>query len=90
MANPNDSAARNDALGFIEQTIYANEDNSPAVTWRDDEVRELLYEIAERLRLDCECEDREAILGLDGMTCGTCGADIEESLLMPVQPNGSE
>ena len=80
MSNPTSDSARSDALGYIEQTIYANEDNSPAVTWTHAEVREMLFDIAERLRLDCDCEDREAIVTDDGMTCGTCGVEIEPYL----------
>lgn len=38
-----------DALGFIDQTIYANEDSGPRVTWRNAEVLELLAEIRRML-----------------------------------------
>jgi hypothetical protein len=34
-----------DALGFIDQTIYANSDNGASVTWRDDEVMNLLGDV---------------------------------------------
>lgn len=51
MSNETPDAARLDALGYVEQTIYANEDSSPAITWRNDEVVELLREVAERLRV---------------------------------------
>lgn len=41
--------ALHDALGFIDQTVYANEDSSPRVKWRNGEVLELLAEIRHRL-----------------------------------------
>lgn len=44
------AADRIEALGFIEQTIYANEDSPGTVTWRNDEVLGLLRDIAERVR----------------------------------------
>lgn len=31
-----------DAVGFIDQTLYANEDNRPEVRWTNAEVVELL------------------------------------------------
>ena len=34
-----------DAIGFIDQTIYANDDSRPDLHWRNDEVLELLGEI---------------------------------------------
>ena len=52
MSNPTEDEARTDALGYVEQTIYANEDNGVFVVWKNAEVLELLEEIAERLRLD--------------------------------------
>ena len=57
MSNPTADEAVLDALGYVEQTIYSNEDNSPAVTWTNAEVLELLGEIAERLTIDGCCED---------------------------------
>lgn len=41
--------ALHDALGFIDQTVYANEDNSHRVKWRNSEVLELLAEIRAKL-----------------------------------------
>lgn len=50
MSATTEQAGWRDALGYVEQTIYANSDGSPAVTWRNSEVINLLTEIAERLR----------------------------------------
>jgi hypothetical protein len=44
------AADRVDALGFIEQTIYANADSPDTVTWRNGEVLDLLRDVAQRLR----------------------------------------
>jgi len=41
--------AAHDALGYIDQTIYANEDASPRLKWRNSEVLDLLCEIRTRL-----------------------------------------
>lgn len=57
MSNETPDVARLDALGFVEQTMYANEDSSPSLTWRNDEVMSLLAEIAERLRVEVETHD---------------------------------
>lgn len=45
-----------DALGFIDQTIYANEDSNPLTSWRNEEVLALLAEI--RTKLLAEPVDR--------------------------------
>jgi hypothetical protein len=45
-----EQSARVDALGFVEQTIYANEDSDDSVVWRNSEVLSMLIEVAERLR----------------------------------------
>jgi hypothetical protein len=37
------------AVGFIDQTIYANEDNGAGATWRNDEVLGLLREVRRQL-----------------------------------------
>lgn len=38
-----------DTVGFIDQTIYANEDSSPDVSWKNSEVLELLGDIRARI-----------------------------------------
>jgi hypothetical protein len=40
------------ALGFIDQTLYANEDNPKPSRWRNDEVLELLRDIRAHLVAD--------------------------------------
>lgn len=47
-----EDAARLDALGCVEMTIYCNEDNPAGTLWTNAEVLELLAEIAERLCVD--------------------------------------
>jgi len=54
MSNATPDEARLDALGYVEQTIYANEDNPEPSTWSNADVLELLQEVAERLMLDGE------------------------------------
>lgn len=49
--------AADDALGFIDQTIYANEDSNPLTPWRNEEVLALLGEI--RMKMLAEPVDRE-------------------------------
>lgn len=41
--------ARLDALGYVEQTMYANGDSPRPLAWRNDEVMSMLAEIAELL-----------------------------------------
>lgn len=36
-------------------------------------------EAAPRLPDDCECEDREALVGPEGLVCGTCGKVIDDA-----------
>lgn len=36
-------------LGFIDQTIYANQDSESSLTWRNDEVLQLLRDIRHEL-----------------------------------------
>ena len=66
MSNPTSEEARADALGYIEQTIYANEDNPLALVWTNAEVLELLGEIYERLALD------------DPEECAACDTPLAE------------
>lgn len=63
MSVPENAAAA--ALGFIEQTIYANEDLSAGVTWRNDEVLELLR-VARDIMIGQRCGFCEASAGLPG------------------------
>lgn len=48
-SRPSLTARVEGTLGLIDQTVYANEDNSARVTWRNDEVLELLAEIRRAL-----------------------------------------
>jgi hypothetical protein len=41
--------ALHDALGFIDQTVYSNEDSPEYVRWPNSEVLEMLGEIRARL-----------------------------------------
>lgn len=49
------------ALGFIDQTIYANEDSAPTTKWRNDEVLELLRDIRAHLLADTQLPMFEGI-----------------------------
>lgn len=40
------------ALGFIDQTVYANEDNGPGVKWSNREVLDLLADVRKALAAD--------------------------------------
>lgn len=42
------------SLGYIDQTLYANEGNSSRVTWRNDEVLELLRDVRAMIVDDVE------------------------------------
>ncbi|KJL49515.1 hypothetical protein RS84_00228 [Microbacterium hydrocarbonoxydans] len=42
-------AQRDATIGFIDQTVYANEDNRPDLKWTNAEVMELLGNIRELL-----------------------------------------
>lgn len=50
-----------DALGYIDQTIYANVDNGPGVTWRNGEVLSLLNELRGLLPAPPTDDEREAL-----------------------------
>lgn len=65
-------AGVNDALGFIDQTIYANEDNPPDMTWVNEEVLELLWII--RNTLAEEVGPGEAAMRV--WPCFECGKPI--------------
>lgn len=41
--------AAHGALGYIDETIYANEDTDPDLKWRNSEVLAVLYEIRARI-----------------------------------------
>lgn len=49
--------SNDDALGFVDQTIYANEDSDPGVVWRNEEVLALLSDIRIRLHERAERHD---------------------------------
>lgn len=84
MSNETAEAARVDALGYVEQTIYANEGTGATITWCNAEVLEMLGEIAERLRLDVSggwrtgrCRDGAHVKCVAPMEC-ECACHFED------------
>lgn len=55
-AQVNDTS-HDDTLGFVDQPIYANEDNAPGAVWRNEEVLALLSDIRIRLHERAERHD---------------------------------
>lgn len=51
--------ALHDALGFIDQTVYANEDSRPDLKWTNAEVLELLGEIRGKLTAPADVDGRD-------------------------------
>lgn len=71
-------AALTDTLGYLDQTIYANEDSWPDLHWTNTEVLELLHSLRARLMPGpkagcpaCSGSSRETV----GLVCQTCGTD---------------
>ncbi len=87
MSNPTADEARADALGYVEQTIYANEDSSPRVIWTNAEVLDLLYEIAERLNVDDPepCAACDTPLAQCPMPAAGCCSDCTHAANYPTQ-----
>lgn len=52
-------AGNNDALGFIDQTVYANDDNRPDLKWTNTEVLELLGVIRDKLAAPADVDGRD-------------------------------
>lgn len=85
MSNPTTDDACADALGYIAQTLYANEDNSASVMWTNREVLDLLGEIAERLAVDDpeECASCDTTLADCPMPDAGCCEDCTHAANYP-------